>query len=97
MTYKEQLKNANWQRKKFTIMHRDDFLCRICRSNYSLSVHHLHYIPNRKPWEYDDESLVVLCESCHNKIHYDLSKLSGIIAFNILAGKIDLSDVNIAL
>ena len=34
-----------------------------------LNVHHTYYIEGRKPWEYDNETLVTLCEDCHKKRH----------------------------
>lgn len=34
-----------------------------------LNVHHKYYIQDRKPWEYPDEALITLCESCHQKMH----------------------------
>lgn len=34
-----------------------------------LNIHHKKYIKGRKPWEYDADSLVTLCEDCHHNIH----------------------------
>lgn len=34
-----------------------------------LNVHHKYYITGRKPWEYDNNVLVTLCNECHSKIH----------------------------
>ena len=34
-----------------------------------LNVHHNYYIEGHKPWEYEDEALVTLCEDCHKKRH----------------------------
>ena len=34
-----------------------------------LNIHHTYYIEGRKPWEYDNEALVTLCEDCHKKRH----------------------------
>ena len=34
-----------------------------------LNIHHKKYIIGRKPWEYDADSLVTLCENCHHNIH----------------------------
>lgn len=46
-----------------------------------LNVHHTYYIKGCKPWEYENDSLVTLCEDCHKKRHetsriplYDHSK-----------------------
>lgn len=37
-----------------------------------LNVHHLHYKRGAAPWEYDDNELVTLCESCHKKEHDEI-------------------------
>ena len=34
-----------------------------------LNVHHTYYIKGHKPWEYENDSLVTLCEDCHRKRH----------------------------
>ena len=34
-----------------------------------LNIHHTYYIEGRKPWEYDNEARVTLCEDCHKKRH----------------------------
>ena len=34
-----------------------------------LNIHHNFYVHGLKPWEYKDEVLVTLCESCHQKRH----------------------------
>lgn len=34
-----------------------------------LNVHHTYYTKGHKPWEYEDDSLVTLCEDCHKKRH----------------------------
>ena len=71
-------------------MQRDGFQCLACGETFALTVHHLYYEPNKNPWEYDNESMVTLCEGCHGKIHIDLAKIGGLIAFKILLGQIDL-------
>lgn len=34
-----------------------------------LNIHHTYYIRGHKPWEYEDDALVTLCENCHKKRH----------------------------
>lgn len=34
-----------------------------------LNIHHTHYTKGLKPWEYENDSLVTLCEDCHKKRH----------------------------
>lgn len=65
MTYAEKLKDPRWQKKRLEILNRDDFTCQLCDDNKStLHVHHRAYA-NREPWDYPNEWLVTLCESCH--------------------------------
>ena len=95
MAYKTELLNGNWQKKRLEIMNRDEFRCLNCHASDNLTVHHLHYETGLKLWEYDNESLVTLCNDCHNSLHKELVKLSGIIAFNLLIGHVDLSQFNL--
>lgn len=89
MEYRKQMLDAKWQKKRLEIMSRDKFECLCCHETFQLSVHHLYYEPNKKIWDYDNECLVTLCDRCHNILHADMMKLSGIIAFNALVGKVD--------
>ena len=95
MSYSTDLKSGTWQRKRLEIMQRDSYCCVACHGQDALTVHHLYYEPNKKPWEYDNEAMVTLCEKCHNSLHFELSKLAGIIAFNLLIGKVDLTQFNL--
>lgn len=37
-----------------------------------LNIHHTHYTRGCKPWEYENDSLVTLCEDCHKKRHENI-------------------------
>jgi hypothetical protein len=64
--YVAMLKDPRWQKKRLEIMQRDNFTCQHCGcTDKSLQVHHLWYSSLKKPWEYNDESLITLCEHCH--------------------------------
>ena len=67
--YQQFLKDGRWQRRRLEIMERDGFKCCDCGTSDDLHVHHIQYIAGRKPWEYDDEDLITLCEKCHKKRH----------------------------
>lgn len=70
MTYGEQLKHPNWQRKRLKVLEAAGFSCSACRDKDStLHVHHKRYIKGRLAWEYEDEELLALCESCHAEEH----------------------------
>lgn len=67
-SYSEMLKDPRWQKKRLQIMNRDDFTCRSCGDkSTTLHVHHLAYVRNACPWEYEDRFLVTLCENCHEE------------------------------
>lgn len=34
-----------------------------------MHVHHIKYLPNLEPWEYDNSYLATYCELCHNTEH----------------------------
>lgn len=66
-SYAESLRNPNWQKKRLQILDRDEWTCQHCfDSTSTLHVHHKYYTKGRKPWEYCDDALVTLCESCHD-------------------------------
>lgn len=67
--YSNQLKSPKWQRKRLEIFSRDNFTCVECGDDKNtLHVHHQEY-KNCEIWDYPNESLITLCESCHNKKH----------------------------
>ena len=67
--YRKLLKNINWLNKRKVILDRDHHKCVLCGSDFNLNVHHSYYTVGLNPWEYPDESLVTLCESCHLEYH----------------------------
>lgn len=68
MTYKEQILSPNWQKKRLEILQRDGFRCQHCEDLDSpLHVHHTYYEYGKEIWEYDNDSMITLCESCHSE------------------------------
>lgn len=55
------------------MLERDDCRCTRCGrtegAGVILQIHHKHYIPGRKPWEYAYRDCEVLCRGCHGEIH----------------------------
>ena len=80
MNYKEKLKDERWLSRKREILIRDRYTCKLCGAHWKdgieLQVHHLDYIQDREPWEYNDFYLVTLCDKCHNAAHKNNIKLS---------------------
>jgi hypothetical protein len=69
VSYSEKLRDPRWQKMRLKIMERDGFKCRHCRDKEkTLNVHHSHYTKGAAPWEYDESTLLTLCEDCHAMI-----------------------------
>lgn len=81
MTYREQLLHPNWQRKRLEIMQRDEFRCQCCMATENtLHVHHKQYAKGRLAWEYPNDELVTLCETCHDTMHEQMGMLRDVTA-----------------
>ncbi len=79
-TYAELLRHPEWQKKRLKIMERDRFKCRDCHDkDTTLNVHHSHYRKGAKPWEYPDDSLLCLCETCHMKRHATTDEIKAMV------------------
>ena len=68
--YGELLRHPKWQRRRLERLQAAGWKCSWCHDTESeLHVHHERYIKGRKPWEYDDSLLSVLCVVCHAREH----------------------------
>lgn len=70
MTYKEQLLDPRWQKKRLEILDRDNWECKLCYDpGTTLHIHHLHY---RKilAWEYQEHELITYCKHCHSVVEF---------------------------
>lgn len=94
LTYSEQLKHPNWQRKRLEMLSEADFTCQSCFSKeQTLHVHHKQYFKGRKAWEYSNDELAVLCEVCHEGEHESSDLLKESLASLPASGPGCLSDV----
>lgn len=49
--------------------------CECCRlGDRQTQVHHIFYVAGLKPWEHDQQDVVLLCKSCHEQLHEELKK-----------------------
>lgn len=65
-SYSQKLKDPRWQKKRLTILGRDEFTCKACGSTENtLHVHHFTYQNGKDPWDYPDANFTTLCELCH--------------------------------
>ena len=64
--FSEKLRDPRWQKLRLKILERDEWCCQRCFDGEStLNVHHRNYLPGKEPWDSPVESLVTLCERCH--------------------------------
>lgn len=83
MTYAQQLKHPNWQRRRLERLSEAEFSCEDCgETDLTLHVHHRSYVKGRRAWEYNNDELEVLCEVCHEKFH----KAEAVV-LSLLAGE----------
>lgn len=79
-TYGELLKNPNWQRKRLEMLEAAGWSCKVCAATEkTLHVHHKQYIKGRKPWEYENSELEVLCEDCHSLEHVEKKAFADLL------------------
>lgn len=94
LTFSEQIKHPNWQKKRLEVMGAADFECENCGAkDVTLNVHHKQYIKGRMYWEYERHELECLCEDCHKHHHEAQDGFKTILAsvnmsqaFGLLAG-----------
>jgi len=80
-TYIELLRDPRWQRRRLEIMARDEFACLSCGDKErTLNVHHKRYRRGAKPWEYEDDQLITLCEDCHRSITVDAKAIAELVS-----------------
>ena len=95
-TYAEKLKDPRWQKKRLEIFERDGWKCRRCGAeDQTLAVHHVKYVKDAEPWDYQGEDLLTLCENCHQEesewrarseqMLIDNLKLPGVFAVELQA------------
>gem|GEM_PF-6261725 len=66
----EQYRHPEWIALRQIILERDNYACKICKSqNDELHVHHLMYPKDKYVWQIDQKYLIVVCKDCHETIH----------------------------
>lgn len=76
MNFFDQYKSPEWQKKRLEVLQKAEFHCQRCFDAESqLHVHHKRYVKGRKVWDYTDDELEVLCDSCHSIVHEEKQRL----------------------
>jgi hypothetical protein len=88
MNYRQKLLDPRWQKKRLQVLEKSKWQCEICFDDEkTLHVHHKMYFTGRDPWEYDDDQLAVLCESCHELHHSKNDLMLEVVSRLPLDGK----------
>jgi 5-methylcytosine-specific restriction endonuclease McrA len=69
INYKDEYQSKEWKIRRKQIKTRDGFKCVNCSCPHNLQVHHTIYREGFHIWEYEDQYLKTLCETCHQKEH----------------------------
>ena len=79
ITYQDYLQTEHWKSFRERILKKYK-KCFICGRKDNLQVHHLTYV---NLWKEEDKDVIVLCGSCHQKVHFSKKgrKLSVFQAF----------------
>jgi hypothetical protein len=68
--YSKSLRDPRWQKKRLEILQARGWKCEECGDKTKeLQVHHGYYDRMLKPWEYEDSTMRVMCETCHDSWH----------------------------
>lgn len=85
--YAQKLRDPRWQKKRLEILSRDNFTCQQCGENSTTQhVHHVSYIADAEPWDYDNENFVTLCEGCHWYVTDEKKKAKLLIDHGFIFG-----------
>jgi hypothetical protein len=93
-SYSEKLKDPRWQKKRLEILNRDDWTCQICGAkDRPLHAHHPQYNSEiNNPWEYDNQQIITLCESCHSIEHECLHGVKEYLLISIVNAGFNTSE-----
>jgi len=81
-SYVDQYNDHRWQKKRLEIIERENYICQYCHSQGNeLRVHHTYYDKNKKVWEYDNDTLLCLCQRCHSDLHEFLENINRLVSF----------------
>lgn len=81
MTYQEQIKHPEWQKKRLEVLEANSFTCEDCgATEKQLHVHHPYYKKFALIWEYDVSELMCLCNECHENYHSVTNGIKAMIA-----------------
>ena len=83
------LETDEWKQCRKNVLNIRGRNCEWCKTNNNLQVHHKYYLkyPNGKhvkPWQYNIEAFLVLCDTCHKKAHQKYKIKSYIVSYDYI-------------
>lgn len=79
-SYWEKLQDPRWQRRRLERLQAEGWKCQFCLTDdHQLHIHHTFYERGVEPWEYPDESLLVLCDNCHEQAQETMAEATRMI------------------
>ena len=88
--FKKLYRKKEWFQFRKQVLEKDNYQCYKCETNDNLQIHHhVPYIKNKKPWEYEIAECITLCKGCHAKEHGIIEPNCGweLIEINDLGNK----------
>lgn len=69
--YSKKFLDPKWQKFRLSVLQRDKFRCVRCDDDKStLHAHHTYYEEfGTDPWDYEEDTVITLCERCHEDEH----------------------------
>lgn len=61
--------SAVWKHKRFEILKRDNYRCKICGNKKKLQVHHIISLDINESLKLENMNLITLCSKCHSDVH----------------------------
>lgn len=94
MKYHDQLKSPQWKAYRVKLIEARGCKCQECdvpSTEEGLQVHHVTYLRGLPLWEYPDELVIVLCDTCHGdrQVHDEEARLE----FSRMCGRMGSWDV----
>ncbi len=93
-TYSDQLRDPRWQKRRLKVLDAAGWKCEECGAECrELHVHHGYYGKGMKPWEYEPETLHVLCDNCHEiaeELLSDVRRRIGSLNFSGLSKLLEI-------
>ena len=86
--YEKLLHQPEWYNYREQVLKQHNYTCDWCGTHNQLQVHHKVYYKDPRtnylinPWEYSEDKVMCLCDSCHKKYHQKYQVKTYYIKYN---------------